>query len=384
VSIKIYLFHKLPTPYNDHLFCALHNNDEIDLQVYHLWKSRWNRPWKSELAKGYPNIFLNTKFFGIDLKFTISAIREKESFFIIGDWAHPSSIIVLLIRILLRYPVSIWADTPQEQLYRPWYKKIPRKLFLSFILNNLDVIFATGKPGVNAIKKMGIRKTEVVNLPCFVQIENLQQNQNKSFSNFLRPTSDLRILQNFDFIILSSGMCTYKKGHDITIKAFKKLLCSTDLNPILLIAGEGPEKNGLINLTRELNISENVKFLGWLEPDDMKEIYSISDILVHSARWDPYPLVVLEAMSFGLVVVGSDVSGSVQDRIINGKNGFSFQNENIEELTKILNNLLNCEIRKIIGKNARKTAEEWPVERGVSIVLDTTKKIFIHHGIKYD
>jgi hypothetical protein len=38
--LRIHLFHKLPTPYNDMLFRALHSHEEVDLLVHHLWRSR--------------------------------------------------------------------------------------------------------------------------------------------------------------------------------------------------------------------------------------------------------------------------------------------------------------------------------------------------------
>ena len=65
----------------------------------------------------------------------------------------------------------------------------------------------------------------------------------------------------------------------------------------LFIAGEGPNRKDLEELVEGLGLGKHVTFLGWLEPDQMEALYIATDVLVHPALWDPFPLVVLEAMS---------------------------------------------------------------------------------------
>jgi glycosyltransferase involved in cell wall biosynthesis len=374
-TIKIHLFHKLPTPYNDMLFRALHLHPEVDLLVHHLWRNRWNRPWTVELATGYPNHYLKT-WLGVDWSLLWKALTERESFFLVGDWAHAASIVILATRILMKAPVSIWADTPQEQLPRPWLKRNLRRAFLDQLLPKMDVVFGTGQPALKALANMGISQNRLVNLPCFVDL----QFPNKLFEDnaILEERQDLRQrvgCSEKNILLLMAGTCSYKKGYDIGIRAFAN--CWHDFKNIrMIIAGEGPKRQELENLAVSLGVAEQITFLGWLNPHEMNVAYAACDIVLHTARWDPFPLVILEGMSWGKVVIGSDVCGSVQDRIIHGRNGFVFPSEDVEALITLIKDVVSSpEQMHSIGLEARRTAEQWPVERGVETIVQTARKV---------
>ena len=163
---------------------------------------------------------------------------------------------------------------------------------------------------------------------------------------------------------------------DIGLRAFGRCRQGNPKPLGLLIAGEGPERQNLEALANSLELGNSVSFLGWQEPQGMEAVYLASDIVLHPARSDPFPGVILEAMNWSRVVVGSDVCGNVEDRIISGVNGFSFPSENVDELARIMLDLVHHPSRlPEIGARARKTAETWPVERGVAIVLEQAAKI---------
>ena len=163
---------------------------------------------------------------------------------------------------------------------------------------------------------------------------------------------------------------------DIGLRAFARCRQGS-LKPLgLLIAGEGPERQNLEALAKSLELGNSVSFLGWQEPEGMEAVYLASDIVLHPARSDPFPGVILEAMSWSRVVIGSDVCGNVEDRITPGVNGFAFPSENGDELARIMLDLVrHPEKLTEIGAQARKTAEAWPVERGVAIVLEQATRI---------
>ena len=116
--------------------------------------------------------------------------------------------------------------------------------------------------------------------------------------------------------------------------------------------------------------------MGWQEPEGVEAVYLASDVVLHPARSDPFPVVILDAMNWSKLVIGSDVCGNVEDRIVHGVNGFSFPSEDVEELSRIMLHLVNQpENLTKIGRRARQTAEEWPAQRGVIIVLETAKNL---------
>ena len=173
------------------------------------------------------------------------------------------------------------------------------------------------------------------------------------------------------------------KGNDIGLHAFARCRQQTPKPLGLLIAGDGPERQNLEALANRLGLGNSVSFLGWQEPMGVEAVYLASDVILHPARIDPFPVVILDAMNWSRVVIGSDVCGNVEDRIIPGVNGFSFPSEDVDELARIMLDLVNHpEKLPEIGAQARKTAEAWPVERGVAIVLEQAAKILTAKKIR--
>ncbi len=373
--IRIHLFHKLPTPYNDMLFRALHSHPNLDLVVYHLWSSRWNRPWTVKLATGYSNNYLKTRL-GVDWNLAKRALVDRQSFFLVGDWAHAASIAVLLARILRQAPVSIWADTPQEWRRRPWLKRVLRRAFLSWLLVRMDVVFGTGQLAMDALVDMGAPRERVVNLPCFVDHQlPLTWSGDSAAREKSRAFRELVGCRDKGVVLLMAGTCIHRKGQDIGIRAFAACRETTNTDMGMIIAGDGPDRQRLEELARSLGVADRIAFLGWLDPEEMEAAYAACDIVLHSARWDPFPLVVLEGMSWGKVVIGSDVCGSVHDRIVHGVNGFVFPAEDIDTLTAIIKeSVLQPQRRHEIGLEARRTAEAWPVERGVRTIVQSAQQ----------
>lgn len=100
----------------------------------------------------------------------------------------------------------------------------------------------------------------------------------------------------------------------------------------------------------------------------MKVFYGAIDVFVHTANYDPFPLVVIEAMSWGCPVVGTKTSGSVQERVEEGINGFSTSPGDVDKLAQAMKSFAeNLEFLEFAKKNAREKAEEWPISRLVEL-----------------
>ncbi|ALM76147.1 glycosyltransferase family 4 protein [Thermococcus barophilus] len=92
----------------------------------------------------------------------------------------------------------------------------------------------------------------------------------------------------------------------------------------VLIIGDGPERKRLENLSKRLDISENVQFLGFLESyDDVIAHMKASKVFAFPSLREGFGIVVLEANASGLpvVTVNYEMNAS-RDLIIEGKNGF--------------------------------------------------------------
>ena len=120
--------------------------------------------------------------------------------------------------------------------------------------------------------------------------------------------------------ILSVARLDFMKGLDTLIEA-SYLLHNRGLQHKLIIVGYGEYKKPLVNLSNNLGIQNYVEFKGYCSPEEIKNMLHSSDLFVLSSREEGIPLVLMEAMSTGLPVIGTKISGIpelVEDKI----NGF--------------------------------------------------------------
>ena len=113
-------------------------------------------------------------------------------------------------------------------------------------------------------------------------------------------------------------------------KSFKEVLEQFDTK--LLVVGMG-DRNEAVKLAKNLNISDNVIFAGFVDDETLKKLYSLSDVYVCPSRLEGFGLTVIEAMAAKIPVVATNV-GSIPELIKNGYNGFLVEKNNIEELSK--------------------------------------------------
>lgn len=102
--------------------------------------------------------------------------------------------------------------------------------------------------------------------------------------------------------LLFVGRLIERKGVDVLLRAVGDL-AREHRQVTLAIAGDGPEKNRLQELSRRLGLGERVTFLGHLERTSLAELYRRASIFVLPAIRDAMPNAALEAMASGLAVI---------------------------------------------------------------------------------
>ena len=119
----------------------------------------------------------------------------------------------------------------------------------------------------------------------------------------------LRKLKHAGYTVISTvGRFTVQKGlHNLMHAA--ALAISKNPKLIFVFAGDGEEKNELIELAADLGISKNVIFTGFVRGQKLRDIYSISDIFVMSSISEPFGLTALEAAHHGDCLILTRQSG---------------------------------------------------------------------------
>lgn len=131
-----------------------------------------------------------------------------------------------------------------------------------------------------------------------------------------------------------------------SIKMVKDLGYKVELH----VAGAGPLRETLKKQARKLGINRSIKLLGFQKSEDFLEKI---DLFAMSSIGEGMPVALLEAMSYGLPIVATNVGG-ISEIVENGKDGLLCDPRNhkslAENITKIIE---NKELRNNLSKNAR-------------------------------
>lgn len=174
-----------------------------------------------------------------------------------------------------------------------------------------------------------------------------------------RKSSIKEIRQMFNIgmdetLLLFVGNPFGRKGVEPLIKALP-LIKSNNFK--LLISGKD-DPTPYQKLAKRLGVAEKIRWnIGLIY--DIYKFFAASDVFIFPTFYEPFGLVILEAMASGLPVVTSRLAGAAE-LIEDGKDGFLLENPtDYKELAEKLNYLLEKERdRKLMGKNARRKAEK--------------------------
>ncbi|TOG57356.1 glycosyltransferase family 1 protein [Vibrio parahaemolyticus] len=159
-----------------------------------------------------------------------------------------------------------------------------------------------------------------------------------------------------------------QKDHFTLLQALSKLSSS---NWEIDLVGKGKLVGFYKSLAIDLGISEKVNFLG--QRDDVEELLSKSDIFLLISNWEGYPISILEAMSYGLPVVASDVGG-VRESVTHGYNGCLIPRGDVEYLKNTIDDLLHDkETLKAMSSN---NLNDYLEKHTINAMTEKTLKVY--------
>ncbi len=151
------------------------------------------------------------------------------------------------------------------------------------------------------------------------------------------------------------GTISEKKGQEILLRAIEPIFKEFP-NAVLILAGRGPKKDFLINLGKELGISEHLRFPGLVS--DVPELLSILDLFILPSLFESLPNAVLEAMAMRLPVICSKVGG-LPEIITSNENGILTEPGDKDSIHQAIKKILtDRQLCEIISANAQKTVYE--------------------------
>ena len=127
----------------------------------------------------------------------------------------------------------------------------------------------------------------------------------------------------------------------------------------LLIAGDGPDLEKIKEYLNKNNMQENVKLLGYIDSDKVKEYVRKSRFIIVPSIWyENCPYSVLETLAIGKPIIGSNLGG-IPELVKNNESGLIYTYNKPKELQEKMRVLFeNKELADELGKNAKQIAKE--------------------------
>ena len=202
-------------------------------------------------------------------------------------------------RILGLHKKCIFINTSHNTFY-------DKKALTRFAYKKANLIACGEMVKKNLIEDFKLKKVEAITNSVY------------PFNGEVVLDKDIEILRNEGkFIVANVGRLSEQKGMEYYLGAIPAVLKKYP-NTHFLVIGEGEDRTKLEKMVTELDIVDNVLFMGYRT--DVQNLMKQSDLVVLSSLWEGYPLTPIEAFSVGKTIIATAVDGTVEivDDNVNG------------------------------------------------------------------
>lgn len=293
-------------------------------------------PYESALASTMVDVIRNNK---VDLLHVHYAIPHASSAYMARQILQQEKKYVPVITTLHGTDITL---VGRDKTYAP---------VVAFSINQSDAITAVSKNlREETFRSFNIEK-DIEVIYNFVDVHRFNRKPIDAFRKVIAPNNERIVLH-------ASNFRKIKRIGDV-IHIFKKL---NDVIPSrLLLVGDGPERHVAESLCRELNLCDDIRFLG--KQQDMEEIFAVADLFLLPSEYESFGLSALEAMAGGAPVVATNVGG-LPEIIDQGVNGFMGNLGDTDQMACFAIDILKDESSlSRFKENAKKQADNFDISR---------------------
>lgn len=165
-------------------------------------------------------------------------------------------------------------------------------------------------------------------------------------------------------VFLFCGKLIAKKRPMDVLRAFAGLPNRTQCR--LIFVGSGECANELEDEVNSRGLRDSVHFAGFKNQSEVCRYYSLADVFVIASDFEPWGLVVNEAMCFGLPIIATTSVGATADLVQDGENGFRYLAGDIDRLSQHMLKLsTDSALRERQGARSSFLIDNWGIEQGV-------------------
>lgn len=303
----------------------------------------------------------NSFFRGIELFYILKRLIRKGYNRTFIRISINSTLIAIIANKIHKGKVYYWQSGTTYNLDKEKLKKNKIKWFLSkyikwkLLIDNVDY-FVTGPQTMLEYyhKEVNVKKEKLkllyndINLERFNPVDLIKKDEIRKELSL--PLDKLIIL------VVHRLSPVRKTDYYLPYIINKKVF--DNKNAQIIVIGEGPEKEGLLNEVKSKNYEKYIKFIGAKPNSDIEKYYRAANIFLNPSYTEGFPRVIIEAMASGLPVVSTDAGGT-RDLFESLQNDFVSAKEDRDKLKENLTYLLNNYNLKdnLVAENIQKVKE---------------------------
>jgi glycosyltransferase involved in cell wall biosynthesis len=240
---------------------------------------------------------------------------------------------------------AVSLDTRLGGRIRPHVKA----LLLPPLLRLADVALAYSTASAEFLRSLGVNPARLIITPYSTDIDWWQTAATYVDRTAVRRTWN--IPPDAPVFLFCAKLQPWKAPLEL-LKAFPAAAAA---GAYLVFAGDGPLRDQLAATAALEGIAERIRFLGFVNQSRLPAVYRSCDTLVLPSSYEPFGLVVNEAMLCGCAAVVSDKVGAGRDMVIEGQTGFVYPSGNVSLLAMILERLTKD---PVLLEKVRRAAKE--------------------------
>jgi glycosyltransferase involved in cell wall biosynthesis len=226
------------------------------------------------------------------------------------------------------------------------------KAWSTWYCRKADLVIAPSKPMKHLLKNYNF-DTRIEVVPTGLDLQKFRSRGGDEFRESHNVSKTAKVL-------LFAGRIGREKNIDFLFKVVRRLL-KVYPETVLFIAGDGPARRELEELSRRSGLRRYVRFLGYLDQNILVTAYDAADLFVFASLTETQGLVITEAMAVGTPVVAVEEMG-VADIMRGNKGGFLVGLQLNEFMDAVLKLLEDKNLYRQKQREAVQIAQDWSIE----------------------
>jgi glycosyltransferase involved in cell wall biosynthesis len=293
----------------------------------------------------------------------------------VHGYAMVNSIVAMTAAKALGIPVLMRSDSTLRDRPRGGAKLATKKVFFAGLRRLIDGVLVAGTYNEEYWRYYTDGRVPLFRMPYAVDNDFFRQRSVEAAARRGELLAELNMEPGRPVILFASKL-QYRKHADHLIEAYKRLLDRSEVQPYLVIVGDGEAKVDLETAAAGL---DGVRFCGFRNQMELPRFFDLASVFVLPARHEPWGLIVNEVMNSSRPVIVSDDVGAHPDLITDGVEGYVYPVGNIDALTESLARVLEPGRAEYMGKKALERVGRWSFEEDIvalrQAIAALTKKI---------